>query len=570
MLDLGKLKIGIEVDSKDAKSQLNEFAGDIDQHSEGLKGKLSSVAGRLKTAFIAASAAAAAAVGAAVIKISKDALKAYSEFEQLEGGVKKIFGEDTAKVVGENAQNAFKTAGISANQYMEQITSFSASLLQSLGGDTAKAAEVGDMAIQDMADNANTFGTSMDAIQNAYQGFAKQNYTMLDNLKLGYGGTKQEMERLLADAEELTGMKYDINNLSDVYNAIHAVQEEMNVTGTTAREAMSTIEGSVNATKAAWQNFLVGLGDEDADMQKLVSNLLTSAGAALKNIVPRLGTIVKSLITTVINVAKNHATNGVDGVISSIVNTISKWPAKLLQMIGNILNSLADSLESEGSGEMSKAAVSVLGKIVSSVLKAMPNLIRGIIRLAVNLVQSGFNSLFSTATSALNKIKNSVVNIWNTIKKKIAEKLTPVINSQPIQTLITWVKNAISWWNSLIEKFKHPIKAVINTVRNGGGGNNVNGNYPPKRVGLKEVPYDNYKASLHKGEAVLTAAEANIWKKFIDGGLKVTDDEPKPQLQPQPINHYTFGDISVDVHELKDLTTVEEFIDMMIRAKQFA
>lgn len=570
MLDLGKLKIGIEVDSKDAKSQLNDFAGTVDKESSVIGGKLSALGGKIKTALKAGAIAAAAAVSAAVVKISKDALKAYSEFEQLEGGVKKIFGDETAKTVADNAQMAFKTAGISANQYMEQVTSFSASLLQSLDGDTEKAAKTADMAIQDMADNANTFGTSIDSIQNAYQGFAKQNYTMLDNLKLGYGGTKQEMERLLADAEKLTGVKYDINNLNDVYNAIHAVQEEMGVTGTTAKEALSTIEGSVNATKAAWQNFLVGLGDEDADMDKLVSNLLTSAGAAIKNIAPRLGTIVKSLINTVMNVAKNHSKNGMDKILKSIINTVSSWPAKLLTLLGNALNSLADSLEGEGSSKLGKAAVSVLGKVISSVLKALPNLIRGIIRLTVNLVQSGLNGLFTAVNSVMNRIKKTVTNIWNSIKKKIAEKLKPVIDSGPIQTLISWVKSAINWWNDLKEKFKNPIKAIINTTRNNSG-DNVNGNYHPQRVGLKQVPYDNYKASLHKGEAVLTAAEANIWKKFISGNMNAKDSEPQTIIQEKaPINNYTFGDITLDVTELKDLTTIEQFVDMMVRAKQFA
>ena len=160
-----------------------------------------------------------------------------------------LFKED-ASVVKANADAAFRTAGLSANAYMEQVTSFSASLISSLSGDTAKAATVADMALIDMADNANKFGTDMESIQNAYQGFAKQNYTMLDNLKLGYGGTKEEMQRLLSDAQKLTGTKYDIDNLADVYNAIHAIQENLGVTGTTAKEASSTFSGSFSAMKA--------------------------------------------------------------------------------------------------------------------------------------------------------------------------------------------------------------------------------------------------------------------------------------------------------------------------------
>ena len=183
----------------------------------------------------------------------------------MQGGVEKIFGKDTAKTVIENANRAFQTVGISANDYMENVTSFSASLLQSVGGNAEEAARIADMALQDMADNANVFGSDMQAIQNAYQGFAKQNYTMLDNLKLGYGGTRTEMERLLKDAQKLTGQKYDIKNLNDVYEAIHAIQVEQNIAGTTAEEASKTIEGSFNSMKAAAQNFLssFGLGQEE-------------------------------------------------------------------------------------------------------------------------------------------------------------------------------------------------------------------------------------------------------------------------------------------------------------------
>ena len=202
-------------------------------------------------AMLAAITAGAAALGAGLYKITKESTMAYATTEQLRGGVLKLFGEETAKVVEKNAQAAFETVGVSANEYMENVTSFSASLISSLGGDTAKAAEIADMAMQDMADNANMFGSDIASIQNAYQGFSKQNYTMLDNLKLGYGGTKTEMERLLKDAQELTGIEYNIDNLADVYSAIHAIQVETKIAGTTANEAAGTIEGSINSTKAA-------------------------------------------------------------------------------------------------------------------------------------------------------------------------------------------------------------------------------------------------------------------------------------------------------------------------------
>ena len=278
-------------------------------------------------ALAAATLTATTALAAGVVAIGKAALQSYADYEQLAGGVETLFGaggkslQDYADSVGlsvdeasaqydklmaaqeavmENAQQAYKTAGLSANEYMETVTSFSASLLQSLGGDTEAAAAVADMAIQDMADNANKMGTDMTAIQTAYQGFAKQNYTMLDNLKLGYGGTKSEMERLLADATKISGIEYDISNLDDVYNAIHVIQEEMGITGTTAEEAMFTISGSANATKAAWNNVLTAIaggGDLDSAIDDLVDSVFggPSGGGLLNNILPRVSTIIKGI-----------------------------------------------------------------------------------------------------------------------------------------------------------------------------------------------------------------------------------------------------------------------------------
>lgn len=231
-------------------------------------------------------------LGSAVVSVGKQAISSYASYEQLVGGVETLF-KDSAKIVEEYANNAYKTAGMSANEYMETVTSFSASLLQSLGKDTKKAAEYGDLAITDMSDNANKMGTSMEMIQNAYQGFAKQNYTMLDNLKLGYGGTKTEMERLIKDANKVKKANGEmatlsINSFADVVEAIHIMQTEMGITGTTAKEASSTIEGSTKSMKAAWQNLLTGVADNTQDMDKLVNNFVDSAITASNNLVPRI------------------------------------------------------------------------------------------------------------------------------------------------------------------------------------------------------------------------------------------------------------------------------------------
>lgn len=289
------------------------------------------VASKVKGAFGAIGRTAAAGVGAAAAAIGafgKQSLDMYASYEQNVGGVQKLFGnmgkslEDYAALTGQstdecagkwqqleqaqttvltNAGNAWQTAGMSANQYMEQVTGFSAALITSLGNDTNAAADYANMAMVDMSDNANTFGTDMQSLQWAYQGFAKQNYTMLDNLKLGYGGTKEEMERLISDAnrvKEANGEMADlsIDSFADVTEAIHIIQEQMNIAGTTAREASTTIEGSVNAMKAAWENWLTGLGDDDADIQQLTENLVQSFETAAGNVVPRIAVIVGTLI----------------------------------------------------------------------------------------------------------------------------------------------------------------------------------------------------------------------------------------------------------------------------------
>ena len=289
------------------------------------------VASKVKGAFGAIGRTAAAGVAAAATAVGalgSQALGMYASYEQNVGGVQKLFGnmgkslEEYAALTGQstdecagkwqqleqaqttvlsNAGNAWQTAGMSANQYMEQVTGFSSALITSLGNDTNAAADYANMAMVDMSDNANTFGTDMQSLQWAYQGFAKQNYTMLDNLKLGYGGTKEEMERLISDAnrvKEANGEMADlsIDSFADVTEAIHIIQEQMNIAGTTAREASTTIEGSVNSMKAAWENWLTGLGDDSADIQQLTENLVQSFETAAGNVVPRIAVIVGTLI----------------------------------------------------------------------------------------------------------------------------------------------------------------------------------------------------------------------------------------------------------------------------------
>ena len=289
----------------------------VDKATKGLEG-LGNVATKVGKAMAAGIAAGATAVGA----MTKSAVESYAEYEQLVGGVDTLFKESSEKVQ-QYAARAYQTAGMSANEYMSTVTSFSASLLQGLAGDTDKAAEIADMALQDMSDNANKMGTDMASIQNAYQGFAKQNYTMLDNLKLGYGGTQEEMQRLLKDAQKLSGVKYDISNLSDVYSAIHVIQEEMGITGTTAKEASETISGSLASTKAAWQNLLTGFANDEANLEMLIGNLVDSATTAVHNLVPRIAQIL----------------SGISDALAQIIPVISaELPAILQELLPGLID----------------------------------------------------------------------------------------------------------------------------------------------------------------------------------------------------------------------------------------
>lgn len=282
------------------------------------------------------------------------------------GGVETLFKESSAQVI-QYANDAYKTAGMSANDYMETVTGFSASLLQSLGGDTAAAAQVANQAVTDMSDNANKMGTSIESIQNAYQGFAKGNFTMLDNLKLGYGGTKEEMERLLADAEAIQAQQgvmvdYSITSFADITEAIHVVQTEIGITGTTALEASTTIQGSLDSMKGAWTNLMAGIGDESANTEQLVNNFVDSVSTAAENMVPRITQILEGigemarqlgpkiaealpgLVSEVLPALLGAATSMIDGLIDGLSAALPALAAAVPQIIETICNVLTENL----------------------------------------------------------------------------------------------------------------------------------------------------------------------------------------------------------------------------------
>ena len=295
-----------------------------------------------------------AVIAAGIGKLFAASLTEGGKLQQSLGGVETLF-KNNADKVKQYANEAYKTTGLSANAYMETVTGFSASLIKSLGGDTAKAAKVANTAMVDMADNSNKMGTSMELIQNAYQGFAKQNYTMLDNLKLGYGGTKQEMQRLLADAQKLTGIKYDINNLSDVYEAIHVIQGELGITGTTAKEAATTLQGSFASMKAAFLNLIGNLSlgqDIKPALQQLASTTMTFL---VGNFLPMVGNILKGLPSLVIGAFSGLAEQlrGVFG--DEVVNKIQGYLTKVSGAVESFINVLTGSISKQEGIDLIKA-----------------------------------------------------------------------------------------------------------------------------------------------------------------------------------------------------------------------
>lgn len=339
-------------------------------------------------------------IGKAFLDVGKQALDSYANYEQLVGGVETLF-KDSANIVEDYANNAYKNAGLSANDYMETVTSFSASLLQSLNNDTAKSAEVADMAITDMSDNANKMGTDMSMIQNAYQGFAKQNYTMLDNLKLGYGGTKSEMERLLADAEKISGIKYDISSFADITQAIHVMQEEMGIAGTTAKEAGTTIEGSINSMKSAWQNLLTDLANGGKNMGSLIENLMTTIFGdgtetnlgVFGNVLPVIQNIVSSFADVIPNIVDKlmehlpYLLDAASEIIMSLVYGITENIPALMpvisDLVGNILQYIIESLPI-----IINSGVQIILALVQGIGESLPTLIPALVDAVVLIVET--------------------------------------------------------------------------------------------------------------------------------------------------------------------------------------
>jgi phage-related protein len=392
---------------------------------ETLSGKFKN--GLATAAKVGAAAVSAAATGIAVL--TKNALNNYAEYEQLVGGVDTLFKDSSAKVQ-EYAANAYKTAGLSANEYMDTVTSFSASLLQSLGGDTEAAADMANVAITDMSDNANKMGTDMASIQNAYQGFAKQNYTMLDNLKLGYGGTKEEMQRLIDDANALNAAQgkytnYSIESYADIVSAIHDVQVEMGIYGTTADEASTTIQGSVSSMKAAWSNLLTGIADDNADFKTLIEQFVDSLVTVGENIIPRINIIIQGLTQLITEASQtiipmavqillenlpSIVAAGMDliiALVSGILDNIDMLIDCVLEMVDVIVDKLIDNLP-----KLIDGGIRLIAALANGLIRAIPNLVSKIPQIISSIVKgiiSGIPAIFDVG-------KNIVEGLWNGIK----------------------------------------------------------------------------------------------------------------------------------------------------------
>ncbi|WP_373804832.1 phage tail protein [Jeotgalibaca porci] len=468
-----------------ARGFSDAIKGEIDPGAEAA-GK--SAGSKIGTGIKLAAAAAVAAAGVALGKVISSSLAEGANLQQSIGGIETLFKGSADKVI-DYANIAYKTAGLSANDYMESVTGFSASLLQSMGGDTAKAAETANMALIDMSDNANKMGSSMESIQNAYQGFAKQNYTMLDNLKLGYGGTKTEMERLLADATKLTGVKYDINNLADVYDAIHAVQEELGITGTTAKESAETFSGSLASMKASFSNVLGGLS-LGQDIQPALNALAdTTATFFFGNFIPMVKNILQALpgaIVTFFQAAAPQFIAGGKALLESLGVGIGEGTSGMLAKVQGVVQPILNSFKT-AFGQLPALFQTVVGAvtpIIGSIATAFTKLdfsgLAAVISKIIPAVTNGFSVMMAIVSPAIDTVINSVVNLWNTLQPLLsilADALMPVFQVvgaflggvfkgvllglsatfDTVTTVISYLTPVVAW---LVDAFKACVPAL--------------------------------------------------------------------------------------------------------------
>lgn len=438
-MNLLELAIKIFVDDKDAQKGLDET------ESKALS-MAKSVNNGLATAAKMGVSAVTAAAGAVSV-MTKQAVSAYGEYQQLAGGIETLY-KDSAGQMMQYANQAFASAGMSVNDYMNTAIESSAAMISSLGGDTAKAAEMTNMAIIDMSDNVNKMGTSMESIQNAYRGFSRGNFTMLDNLALGYAGTKEGMQELLDKAEELSGVKYDIGSYADIVQAIHVVQSEFGITGTTAKEGAETITGSMASVKAAWQNLVTGLANPDADLGKLIDDVVNNAEVAFTNLIP---TIQNALI-------------GIANLISNIAPVIAEKSPGLIQ---EILPPLLDAAMT-----LISALVENLPTIMQILLDQAPNIINmlvgAIIEAAPMMIQLGLDLMVALAEGIVNALPELIpaaIDAIFTIVDKLTEPdMILLLIDVGLQIIVALAEGLMDALPKLIDKVPIIIERIVTTL----------------------------------------------------------------------------------------------------------
>lgn len=396
---------------------------------------------------------AIAAIG--IGKIIGDALNEGGQLQQSLGGVETLF-KGSADIVKEYASESFRTTGLSANEYMQNVTSFSASLLQSLGGDTDKAAEIANMAMIDMSDNANKMGTDMEAITTAYQGFAKQQYQLLDNLKLGYGGTKTEMERLLKDAQAITGVEYNIDNLSDVYEAIHVIQGELGITGTTAQEASTTLEGSFNSMKAAWSDLLAQM-TLGGDISVALQNLTTTVSTYLfSNFIPMIGnillnvpTVIGTALSTGLPILFQKGMEFIETLKTGFVTNIPALIGQALPMILQFVQSIRANF-----GQLVDAGIDLILNLVDGLVAGLPDLITYVPEIVTNICGVINDNMPKVLGMGVEIIAKLIMGLANNLPNLLANMGNIMMAAWNVVTAINWVSLG-----------SQVLKAVINGIK---------------------------------------------------------------------------------------------------------
>lgn len=555
-LDSSEYEKGLK-NAKSSASGLTGLFGKVGSAASTVGKGIFNVATNVAKVSVAATTAGATAISA----LTGLAISSYADYEQLVGGVETLY-KTSADKVQQYAADAYKTAGLSANEYMNTATTFAASLVSSLGGDTEQAAELANTAISDMSDNSNKMGTAMSSIQDAYNGFAKQNYTMLDNLKLGYGGTKTEMQRLLDDANKLNAAqgnytKYSIDSYSDVVSAIHDVQNAMGITGTTSKEASTTIQGSVNATKSAWSNLVTGIADDNANFGQLISNFVDSATTAASNIIPR--------IEVALNGAAKLIESLVPPIMAELPSLIETVLPQLAQSAVNIVQTLVTGI-SANAAQLIDSAIQIITVLGNGIYQMLPTIAQSALQIVLTLVSKlneNLPQMLDTAgqmliafvegvSEHLPDIMLAAASIVETLLTYFIEHLPDIVEgamqmgNAVIDGIIDGISAAwnglVSWFNGLWDSLfgNRSVNVDVNSSGTTGG----------RAGGLDFVPYNNYVANLHRGEMVLTADEADEYRKGTAktaGGMTINID----------INGIQFSDVNSMAHALANQISYE-------------